>query len=139
MGSYRQPGPRHRLRPVVVAVVLLALIIGLGGGYLLRYTTTSGDSSSTAAASSTAPAPTTPPSSPTNPPCASAADVGAQIVGQLRAAASAIGNLDPSGLEKVLNQIQRLQAQLEQAVTACRHEATTTSVPIPTTSSSSTR
>ncbi|MEO6879891.1 MAG: hypothetical protein ABI181_02940 [Mycobacteriaceae bacterium] len=126
MGSYQQPGPRHRPRPGLIVVVLLALIIGVGGGYLLRYTT-SGDASSPAAAapSSSPTASSTTMPAPTNPPCASVADTGAQIVGQLRAAASAIGNLDPSKLGEVLNQIQRLQAQLEQAVRACRGEITT--------------
>lgn len=137
MGSYQPPGPRHRLRPGVIVVVLLALIIGLGGGYLLRYTTSGNSSSPVAASGSTPPAATTTPA-PTSPPCASAADAGAQIVGQLRAAASAIGNLDPSKLETVLNQIQRLQAQLQQAVGACRSEITTPT-PIPTTAPPPTR
>lgn len=128
MGSYQQPPPPRR-RPGVVLAVVLALVLGLGGGYLLRYgTSTTSPAPASAAAGSVTPAPTTTPA-PTAGGCASVADVGARILTQLRAAAAAIGHLDPSKLETVLNQVQQLQAQLAPAVQACRGEVTTTPIP----------
>jgi len=132
MGSYStgQPPSRHR-GAFGVVVIVVALLIGLGGGYLLRYTT-AGTSNAAPAATSTTTSPPSTTTAPANPPCTSAADVGAQILAQLRAAATAIGNLDPSGLQQVLNRVQGLQTQLEQAVRGCRGEVSPSAVPSPT-------
>lgn len=120
MGNYDDPSlagspARRRLRPLLPAVVV-ALLVGGGAGYTVRALLPA-PSVPRAPASTGTPAPTPAPGPTAS--CSAASDVGAALVAQLQRAAVAMGNLDPATLSDVLDQVQRLQGELEAAVHAC--------------------
>lgn len=124
MGHYDDPelaGPRRARVPVLLASVLAALLVGAAAGYLLRLATEPAPPPPPVAA----PAPPAAPSELERTPCAQAAASGSDIVAQLREGASAIGRLDPAGLQRVLDEVQRLQGELERGVAVCREMVTT--------------
>lgn len=124
MGHYEDPELSGRqvapwsgwLFPIVIA----ALVVGLASGYLLRYLTA--DPPAPPPAPVAAPPVAAPPPAPDRTSCARVAEAGSALVPQFRAGVAAIGRLDPSGLQRVLDEVQRLQSQLEGALGGCQAE-----------------
>ncbi|TDD55220.1 hypothetical protein E1288_05305 [Saccharopolyspora elongata] len=94
--------------------MLVVLIAGFVGGYAFG---TFRESAEVSEPPVSVPAP--PPLERERVPCAAAADVGRALLAQTQRAAEAIGQLDPHALRQVLDEYERLQARLEQAIAAC--------------------
>lgn len=123
MGDYDDPrltgrADRHRWGYVVLAIA--TLVVGLVAGYLLRSASEPSAVVSAPATSAPAspPATTEPPATPS--PCAEVAQHGTDLIAELERAARAIGELDPSALRAVLDEVKRLRAELQRDVDACR-------------------
>ncbi len=124
MGHYDDPELSGRqvaawngwLFPIVIA----ALVVGLASGYLLRYLTA--EPPAPPPAPVVAPPVAAAPPAPDRTSCARVAEAGSALVPQFREGVGAIGRLDPSGLQRVLDEVQRLQSQLEGALGGCRVE-----------------
>jgi hypothetical protein len=116
MGGDGEAGGRRRRRWPLVVFTLSALVVGLVAGLLLRplvepATVTPAPS----LAVPTSPAP--PPAGST--PCAAVAQDGRDLLVQLERAVAAIAALDPAALRQVVDEVERLQADLEREVDAC--------------------
>jgi hypothetical protein len=103
----------------LVLVALSTLILGLVAGYLFR-----------AATEPQAPQPAPPSASPRPPvtpaepppvaaPCSAAAERSEELLTQLDRAVQAIVALDPSALRAVVDEVERLQAQMRRALDEC--------------------
>lgn len=101
-----------------VASVVLALTVGFSGGYALH--AISAPPRTHPPAASTSPPVVSPPPTPTDVPCSAAADAGRELIPRMHRAAEAIGNLDPRALQQVLDEIEQIQARLEEAVRECQ-------------------
>jgi hypothetical protein len=116
MSGDGEEGGRRRRRWPLVVLTLSALAVGLVAGLLLRPLL------------EPAPVPPAPPvavpTSPAPPPtgstsCAAVAQDGRDLLVQLQRAVAAIAALDPAALRQVVDEVERLQADLEREVDAC--------------------
>ena len=132
MGHYDDPELSAETRPPrrgrIALTAVAALAAGLFGGYLLRYLTEE-TPAPPPPAPITAPAvaPAAPP--PDRTPCVRVAENGSALVGQVQRGVTAIGHLDPQELQRVLDEIQRLQGEMTASIGGCQQEFAT---PAPT-------
>ncbi|WP_219416294.1 hypothetical protein [Pseudonocardia nigra] len=128
MGNYDDPRltgadpPPRRSWWVLAGTGVLVLLLGLAAGYLLGARDVQDPPVAAAPTTTTPPPPATsgPPTTPGGgPPCLAAGEAGAAVLEQVREGVRAIGDLDPAALREVLNRLQPLQAELEEAVAAC--------------------
>lgn len=113
------PRRSRRRRWTIFAIVLPALVVGLAGGYLLRTVTEPAAAPLAPPSASPAPpaAPTPPPAST---PCLAVAERGDDLLVQLERAVRAIAALDPGTLRAVVDDVERLHAEMQRAADACR-------------------
>jgi hypothetical protein len=115
MGGDGQEGGRRRRWPLVV-FTLSALAIGLVAGFLLRPLVEPAPvlpAPSVAVPTSPAPPP------PASRPCDAVAQDGTDLLVQLERAVAAMAALDPAALRQVVDEVERLHADLQRQVDAC--------------------
>jgi len=130
MGHYDDPelgaSPSGTRFGWTALLVVPALVIGLAGGYLLRVV-----AEPAAPPPPPVAAPVVPPPAPDRTQCVQVAENGSALVTQVQQGVTAIGRLDPAALQRVLDEIQRLQGQLEDAIGTCRSELSVRPAPAP--------
>lgn len=125
MGDYDDPeltADGSRRRPfLAIGAAVLALVIGLAVGFVAGGGTSRESSVASVETAPQSPPPTTagPPDPQTPQPCLAAGAAGSQVLAELEAAVAAIGALDPTALRQILDRLQPLQRDLQDAVAAC--------------------
>lgn len=126
MGDYdypRLPGRANRRRWRSVLLVVAALAVGLVAGYLLRFASEPSAVVSAPATSVPTPPPTATEPPPPPAPCAEVAQLGTDLIAELERAARAIGELNPTALRAVVDEVERLRDELQREVDECRGRA----------------
>lgn len=116
MGGDSEVGGRRRRRWPLVVFTLSAVAVGLVAGFLLRPLVEPAPvppAPSVAVPTSPAPPP------PASRPCDAVAQDGTDVLVQLERAVAAMAALDPAALRQVVDEVQRLHADLQRQVAAC--------------------
>jgi hypothetical protein len=125
LGDDDEPEPTGRTgrrRPwLAVGAAVLALVVGLAVGFVVGGGTSRDSSVATVETAPPSPPPTTAPGPDpsSSQACLAAGAAAGRVLQELEAAVAAIGALDPSMLRRILDRLQAVQRDLQDAVAAC--------------------